>query len=150
MIKKTRLFKFAAALGLLSALLVVPAQGWAQAISAGASAAAAANGAPIGQQFVISGDPEQEVYPSVAYNSQRQEYLVVWSNDRPGNDDIRAQRLSKNGALIGGSFYISAGSGADRRYPDVAYNTQQDQYLVVSVDENLTAKAGLAQPNSRF
>ena len=79
MIKKTRLFKFAAALGLLSALLVVPAQGWAQAISAGASAAAAANGAPIGQQFVISGDPEQEVYPSVAYNSQRQEYLVVWS-----------------------------------------------------------------------
>ena len=131
MINKTRLFKFAAALGLLSALLVVPAQGWAQAISAGASAAAAANGAPIGQQFVISGDPEQEVYPSVAYNSQRQEYLVVWSNDRAGNDDIRAQRVSKDGALIGGSFYISAGPGADRRYPDVAYNTQQDQYLVV-------------------
>ena len=131
--KKTRLFRFVAALGLLSALLAVPVNGWAQAISAGAPAAAAANGAPIGQQFVISGDPEQEVYPSVAYNSQRQEYLVVWSNDRAGNDDIRAQRVSKDGALIGGSFYISAGPGADRRYPDVAYNTQQDQYLVVSV-----------------
>ncbi len=128
--KKTHLFRFAAALGLLSALLAVPAQGWAQAISAGASAAAA-NGVPIGQQFVISGDPEQEVYPSMAYNSQRQEYLVVWYNDRPGNDDIRAQRLSRNGALIGGPFYISTGPGADRRYPDVAYNTQQDQYLVV-------------------
>lgn len=55
----------------------------------------------------------------------------MWSNDRAGNDDIRAQRVSKDGALIGGSFYISAGPGADRRYPDVAYNTQQDQYLVV-------------------
>jgi hypothetical protein len=88
-------------------------------------------GSAIDGLFVISAGSEQEVYPSIAYNSQRQEYLVVWYNDRPGNDDIRAQRVSKNGALIGGPFYISTGSGADRRYPQVAYNRQQDQYLVV-------------------
>jgi hypothetical protein len=85
-------------------------------------------GEAIGNWFIISGDGEQEVFPVVAYNSQRQEYLVVWYNDRAGNDDIRAQRLSKYGAPLGGPFYISAGSGADRRYPDVAYNSVQDQY----------------------
>jgi uncharacterized protein YlbG (UPF0298 family) len=67
----------------------------------------------------------------MAYNSQRQQYLVVWYNDRAGCDDIRAQRVFKNGTLAGGPFYISAGCTADRRYPDVTYNSKHDQYLVV-------------------
>jgi len=88
-------------------------------------------GSPIDGSFVISADAEQEVCPTVAYNSQRQEYLVVWYNDRPGCDDIRAQRVSENGALVGSPFYVSAGCPADRRYPDVTYNSAHDQYLVV-------------------
>jgi hypothetical protein len=96
--------------------------------SLGAAASTASE--PLGRPFTIRADPEQEVYPSIAYNSQRQEYLVVWYNDRPGNDDIRAQRVSKNGVLIGGPFYVSA-MNAERRYPDVAYNSAHDQYLVV-------------------
>lgn len=88
-------------------------------------------GGPVDDLLVISAGSEQEVYPSVAYNSQRREYLAVWHNDRAGCDDIRAQRVSGNGALAGGPFYISAGCPADRRYPDVAYNSVQDQYLVV-------------------
>lgn len=93
--------------------------------------ASATSGGPIGYNFVISNDPETEVHPAVAYNSQREEYLVVWYNDRAGNDDIRAQRVSKNATLAGGPFYISGGPGADRRYPDVAYNSQHNEYLVV-------------------
>lgn len=86
----------------------------------------------IGYNFTIRNDAGLvEENPSVAYSSARQEYLVVWYNDRPGNDDIRAQRVSKNGTLVGGSFYISAGAGADRRYPVVAYNSKNGQYLVV-------------------
>ena len=92
-------------------------------------------GAKIGNAYVVSDDPEVEVFPSVAYNSTRQEYLVVWYNDRAGNDDIRAQRLTRDGLKIGSPFYISAGAGNDRRYPDVAYNSQHDQYLVVWEDE---------------
>lgn len=88
-------------------------------------------GSPIDGQLVISADAEQEVQPSIAYNSQRQEYLVVWYNDRPGCDDVRAQRVSRTGELLGGPFYISAGCPADRRYPDVTYNSRHDQYLVV-------------------
>jgi hypothetical protein len=88
-------------------------------------------GGPIDGQSVISADAEQEVHPEMAYNSQREEYLVVWYNDRGGCDDIRAQRMSKDGVLVGGPFYVSAGCPADRRYPDVAYNSTHDQYLVV-------------------
>jgi hypothetical protein len=86
----------------------------------------------IGYNFVIRNDTGLvEEHPAIAYSSVRQEYLVVWYNDRPGNDDIRGQRVSKNGELVGGAFYISAGAGAERRYPEVAYDSKQDQYLVV-------------------
>jgi hypothetical protein len=76
-------------------------------------------GTPIGDPFATSAADLQEGRPAVAYNTQWQEYLVVWNNDRAGNDDIRAQRLTKTGAPIGVPFYISAGEGAERRYPDV-------------------------------
>ena len=114
--RKTHWFTLALALALLIPFLAIPA-----AVNAGG---------PVGNSFVIRADPEQEVHPAVAYNSQRQEYLVVWYNDRPGNDDIRAQRVARDGTLIGGPFYVAA-TGAERRYPDVAYNSQQNEYLVV-------------------
>ena len=78
MIKKTRLFKFAAALGLLSALLVVPAQGWAQAISAGASAAAA--GPHLGGETTISAHNDEQYAPSGA-SSNLQGYITFSLND---------------------------------------------------------------------
>ncbi|MGW8226873.1 MAG: hypothetical protein ACWGOY_14115, partial [Anaerolineales bacterium] len=52
----------------------------------------------VGYNFTVRNDAGLvEEKPAVAYSSDRQEYLVVWYNDRPGNDDIRAQRVSKNG-----------------------------------------------------
>jgi len=93
---------------------------------------ASASGGPIGGRFTISNDPGlEEVATAVAYNPDRQEYLAVWYNDRPGNDDIRAQRIAWDGRPLGGRFYVAAGPGADRRYPDVAYDSQSHEYLVV-------------------
>jgi len=93
-------------------------------------------GGPIGHIFNISNLPATEaVAPSIAYNSNRDEYLVVWWNDRPGNDDIYGRRVSGNGALIGNWFAIAAGTGHERQYPDVAYNSQADEYLVVWQDD---------------
>jgi hypothetical protein len=98
----------------------------------------------IGDAFPIIADATlQEVTPSIAYNSQRQEYLVVWSNNRPGNDDIRGVRLTKNGAQIGNPFWISAGSGNERWEPDVTYNSQHNQYLVVWQFYDSTAGNGI-------
>lgn len=85
----------------------------------------------VGNQIEIAVNPEYEVNPRIAFNSIRNEYLVVWWNDRVGCDDIRAQRLSGSGALLGPPFYIAAVCPHERRYPDVAYNRQHDEYLVV-------------------
>jgi len=89
----------------------------------------------VGSAFVIRAQAEQEVQPAIAYNSQWGEYLVVLWNDRPGCDDIRAERVAKDGRLLGGRW-IAAGCPAERRYPDVAYNSQRNEYLIVWVEES--------------
>jgi hypothetical protein len=87
-------------------------------------------GAPLGSPFLIANQSVDTVYPAVAYDSQRQDYLAVWQNDRAGCDDIYGQRVSNNGALIGPWFSISAGCPSNRQNPTVAYNSQQDEFLV--------------------
>lgn len=121
-----------------------PAKGDATALAVDDIAAA---GGPIGYNFVIQNDASlTEREPAVAYNSHRNEYLVVWYNDRPGCDDVRAQRLSAKGALLGGPFYVAAGCPADRRYPDATFNSQSGEYLVVWEEEDYTNVTG----NSRI
>ncbi len=88
-------------------------------------------GSLLGSSFPIAEDTLNEVHPAIAYNTQRGEYLVVWHNERAVYPDIQAQRLDMNGAPIGGPFYIAGGTDAQRRYPDVAYDSSADQYLVV-------------------
>ncbi|HHE72355.1 MAG TPA: hypothetical protein ENL34_08770, partial [Chloroflexi bacterium] len=56
---------------------------------------------------------------------------MVWYNDRLGNDDVWARRVARDGTSAGPAFYISVGSGAERSYPNVAYNPQRNEYLVV-------------------
>jgi hypothetical protein len=99
-------------------------------------AAAASGGAPINNPFLIADQSINTEDPAVAYDSQRQEYLVVWWNNRPYCPDIYGQRVSKSGALVGPWFSIAAGCPAKRSYPDVAYNSQQDQYLVVWLEQD--------------
>jgi hypothetical protein len=111
-----------------------PRDATAQALCA--SGAASAAGGPLGHTFNISNLTDTETMdPSVAYNSNRDEYLVVWWNDRSGNDDIYGRRVSGDGALIGDWFPIAAGADHERTFPDVAYNSQSDEYLVVWQDD---------------
>lgn len=79
----------------------------------------AAAAGPVGSRFVVADQSVDTVNSKVAYNSQDQEYLVVWRNDRPANDDIYAQRVSKNGTLVGPWFSVAAGAGVERYYPHV-------------------------------
>ena len=114
------------ALAMLVAFAIVPA-----AVNAGTT-----TGRPVGSTFVIRADStEPGVEPAIAYNPDLQEYLVVFWNDRPGCDDIRAERVSRDGKLLGGKW-IAAGCPAERRFPDVAYNTQRNEYLIVWVEES--------------
>jgi hypothetical protein len=93
--------------------------------------AMAASGGPIGSRFIVADQSVDTTESAVAYNSQNQEYLVVWQTEWPANDDIYGQRVSKNGGLVSHWFSIAAGAGTDRRYPDVVYNSQHNEYLVI-------------------
>jgi len=88
-------------------------------------------GSPIGGPFLVGDEDVPTASPAVAYNSIWDEYLVVWQNDRPGFDDIYAQLVSEDGDLVGGRRVITWGADTERRYPDVAYNPNWNEYLVV-------------------
>ena len=91
----------------------------------------------IGNNFTIaisSGTDIDEVYPSIAYNSTNNEYLVVW-NELFGYHDryyIYGQRVSRTGSLLGLPIVISKVDVRVRRFlPEVAYNSANNEYLVV-------------------
>ncbi|MBU1879266.1 MAG: hypothetical protein KJ734_09985, partial [Chloroflexi bacterium] len=103
----------------------------------------AATGAQIGADLRISymgpaGDTAYGgYYPDVAYNSANNEYLVVWSGDHyaDGDQEIWGRRVNPaTGGLLGSMVRISVmGTTADYDgyNPAVAYNSTDNQYLVV-------------------
>ncbi len=95
------------------------------------------------------GNVNYDAYESaVAYNSANNEYLVVWGGDDnvgtlvDGEYEVFGQRLSAAGGLLGtNDFRISdmgpdgntsyGGSSLGNLYPAVAYNSANNEYLVV-------------------
>jgi hypothetical protein len=72
-------------------------------------------GSPICSWFAISSQSGDQLSPRIAYNSQRQEYLVVWRNDGSHDDSVWGQLVSKNGTRIGFPLLIAGEAGAERR-----------------------------------
>lgn len=98
-------------------------------------------GEPVGSTIFIytdNTDNANQVHSAVAYNSAWEEYLVVWWNDRPGLDDIYGQRISRDGVLLEPWFPVFEKPGPEMRYPDVAYNLNRNEYLVVWEQDNGT------------
>ena len=116
-------------------------------------------GSEIGSDLRLSdmgpnGDPNYDAWvPAVAYNSTADEYLVVWHGDDDnaplvdGELEIFGQRVSATGAQLGVDFRISAmGPDGSATYeaimPDVAYNSTNNEYLVVWHADDKTATLG--------
>jgi hypothetical protein len=88
------------------------------------AAPAGADG-PVGSRILIRNNTGLgEIYPSVAYNSQMDEYLVVWN---AGNEGNWGKFVDANGRVSRSAFQIST-AGAS---PDVAYNSLDNEYMVV-------------------
>jgi len=82
------------------------------------------DGQPLGRAFRIastSGDP------AVAYNSRRNEYLVVWAFE-----GVRGQRLNVRGSRLGGELTIGRETFNTERAA-VAHSPVADRYLVAWV-----------------
>ena len=84
--------------------------------------------------------------PSVAHDPGANEYLVAWSGEigSSGEYEIRAQRLSAEGAQVGGSdFQVSdmgpsSNENFDAAFPSVAANPTAGEYLVVWYGDDTT------------
>ncbi len=74
-----------------------------------------------------------ELYPAVAWNSVRNEYLVVYEwGPAAGWQYILGQRLAASGTRIGSPITIALNASRDNRVPDVAYSPPTDRYVVVN------------------
>ena len=98
-----------------------------------------ASGAPLGGNFRISGPAAtgNETSPAVTWNGTRNEYLVVWADDRewayhPG--DIYGRRLAADGKRQGGEIQVTASAWDIAQEPAVAWNASRNEYLVVWED----------------
>ncbi|MDH5406431.1 MAG: hypothetical protein OEX80_07825 [Candidatus Aminicenantes bacterium] len=69
--------------------------------------------------------------PRVAYNSANNTYLVVWEDFRDStNYHIYGQRVNADGSLLGSNIVIFS-QPYPTRYPDVAYSSTSNYWLVV-------------------
>jgi hypothetical protein len=78
----------------------------------------------------------EESLPAVAYDPGRNQYLVVWQDDRNGALDIYARRVGAvDGKPAGGETRISGpGAIANESSPAIAYNPVAEEFLVVWED----------------
>jgi hypothetical protein len=92
----------------------------------------ASTGARVGGEISIATTSLWEGFPSVEYNSIQDEFLVAYYFETSGGSNcVGVQRVKAGtGALIGGRQTIYS-SNFDQ-YPDLAYNSQTNQYLVVT------------------
>ena len=99
-----------------------------------------ANGTTSGSQFPIAMANEYQWNPDLAYGSTYDQFLVVFDDDRlvPGDNDISGQFVNSDGTLSGSNFTVS-GPSSDQLLPAVAYNSSDDQFLVVWQDDRNTA-----------
>lgn len=86
---------------------------------------------PVGSNFVIASSDRNQFKPDVTCDVVNNRFLVVWEDQRQlaTQDDIYAQLISPDGALLGTSVLVSGTTNIERR-PVVAANTRDGTYFV--------------------
>lgn len=89
------------------------------------------NGSIVGDSLVVSDRVRRTLrsQPDIEFNPDRNEFLVVWADDRGADIDVYGQRTSSYGRLRGKPKRLSGSSG-DEQHPVVGYLPSRNQYLV--------------------
>jgi hypothetical protein len=90
----------------------------------------------------ITNDSLSQHQPDVVYNNADQEFVVVWSQARSAADTDRgifAQRLDRWGAPEGGIVTVRSMPGSRYTQPRIAYNSLNNEYLLVWTFEYSTS-----------
>lgn len=104
----------------------------------------AADGILLGEEFAVTRQALNQDFPDVAYNSTRNEFLVVWSDQRSirtSGSDVYGQRVGFDGTLLGSDITISTAL-RPQLYPRVAYSPDADEFLVVWQDSRTSSTTG--------
>lgn len=81
--------------------------------------------------FYVSNSAVWEGFPTLAYNSAQDEYMVAYYCEPGGQSGVCARRVKPGtGALIGGTSILY--SGGFNQYPEIAYNPATNQYLAIT------------------
>ncbi len=85
----------------------------------------------LGQLVNVSVGRKGQETPATVYNPVRDEYFGVWADYRSGDDyDLYARRVSSTGVLLGQEIMV-AGVSYLHGVPEVAYDPNVDEYMVV-------------------
>lgn len=84
-------------------------------------------------RIYVDTEVDIQQHPSVAYNSQTDEYLVVYEDETtPPFRQILARRINASDGTVDASpVTIASGASQYRITPDVAYNPERNNYLAV-------------------
>jgi hypothetical protein len=81
--------------------------------------------------FAICEGPSWQLNPAIAWNSDRDEFLVVWEDNRNGQDfDIYGQLVGDDGHLLGDNRPLVL-SEHDQAVPDVFYSPVDGSYVLL-------------------
>lgn len=98
------------------------------------------DGSLIGKNFAISMATDDQINAALAYGKKMNQYLVVWQDCRNAGTtltDIYGQLVSHDGKLIGSNFVITKHT-ANSYEVSVAYNSTDDDFLIVWEDDRST------------
>jgi hypothetical protein len=88
-----------------------------------------ADGTPAGQQFTITDAPANQFHYTMALNTRRNQFLVVYNDFRDGAGNSYGVIIDDRGILVKGEFLICAAPGHQIN-PVACYNPENDTYLV--------------------
>jgi hypothetical protein len=104
------------------------------------------NGKLIGSEVAIAplANGVGDTRPRLGYSPKANTFMVVWEDDRNAattGEEVFGQLITSSGALSGANFPIGTAI-ADQQRPGVAYNSINDEYLVVWADDRNQSTTG--------